>query len=489
MRRLKFFLPYWVITLGSSFPFGYNTGVINTPADLIKSFINTTLITRSVTCDEHCIDLIWSVCVTFFLLGGFFGGLIGGVLANKLGRKKSLLLLSVPTIVGSLLMMFSKMAQSFEMIIAGRFIIGIACGAHTVVGPMFLSEIAPVDFRGAAGTFNQLVIVSAILLSQVLGLPEVMGTTELWPYLLALCTVTSVIHVLFLVTCPESPTYLYIIKGDRRRSENALVYFRGQDCDVQAELELLKQETEYSSTHKSTVCDLLRIPYLRWGLIVALVPHIGQQFSGINGILYYFVSLFISNGLTKQVASYANLGTGVTILVGAFASIFIIDRKGRRPLLMFGISVCLFSLLLFTLSLIVKQMTEINKLTILSIVLTYTFLFGFSMSLGSIPWFIVSELFTQENRDAAVSIAAATNWLCNAIVALVFPQLVIYIGTYAFIPFICVLFAVLIFIGLYLPETKGKTPASIEAYFMRRCGFRGTEVHENPTFSDDITQL
>lgn len=99
-------------------------------------------------------------------------------------------------------------------------------------------------------------------------------------------------------------------------------------------------------------------------------------------ILYYFVSLFISNGLTKQVASYANLGTGVTILIGSLASIFIIDRKGRRPLLMFGISACLFSLLLFTLTLIIKQVTEINKLTILSIVLTYTFLFGFSVSLG-----------------------------------------------------------------------------------------------------------
>ncbi|VDO94899.1 unnamed protein product [Schistosoma mattheei] len=99
-------------------------------------------------------------------------------------------------------------------------------------------------------------------------------------------------------------------------------------------------------------------------------------------ILYYFVSLFISNGLTKQVASYANLGTGVTILIGSLASIFIIDRKGRRPLLIFGISACLFSLLLFTLTLIIKQMTGINKLTILSIVLTYTFLFGFSVSLG-----------------------------------------------------------------------------------------------------------
>ncbi|KAH8859733.1 Solute carrier family 2, facilitated glucose transporter member 3 isoform 3 [Schistosoma japonicum] len=484
MNLLKFSIPYVVITSGCSFPFGYQTGVINAPADLIKSFISATLGSRSVSCDEHCINLIWSLCVTFFLLGGFFGGLTGGILANKLGRKNSLFLLSIPTILGSLLMMFSKMAQSFEMIIAGRFIIGIACGAHTVIGPMYLSEIAPVSFRGAAGTLNQFVIVIGILLSQILGLPQVMGTAELWPYLLALCIIPSVIHIILLFTCPESPTYLYIVKGDRRRSENALLYFRGHDCDIHSELELLKNETEHSSRRKVNVCDLLRIPHLRWALIVAVVPHIGQQLSGINGILYYFVSLFISNGLTKEIASYANLGTGGTILIGTFVSLFIIDRQGRRPLLMFGILVCLLSLLLFTLTLIIKQVTGINEFTILSIVLTYTFLFGFSMSLGPIPWFLVSELFTQENRDTAVSIAAAINWLCNAIVALIFPQLTIYIGIYAFIPFVCVLLAVLIFIQLYLPETKGKTPAAVEAHFMHLYGFHETEVHENPIFTD-----
>ncbi|KAK4469240.1 hypothetical protein MN116_006812 [Schistosoma mekongi] len=484
MNRLKFCLPYLTITLGCSFPFGYHTGVINAPADLIKSFISTTTVARSTNCDERCIDLLWSLCVTLFLLGGFFGGMTGGILANKLGRKNSLFLLSIPTIVGSLLMMFSKMAQSFEMIFIGRFITGIACGAHTVIGPMYLSEIAPVSFRGVAGTLNQFVIVIGILLSQILGLPKVMGTAELWPYLLALCIISSVIHIILLFTCPESPAYLYIIKGDRRRSENALLYFRGHDCDIHSELELLKKETEHSSRRQANIIDLLKNPHLRWALIVALVLHIGQQLSGINGILYYFVSLFISNGLTKEIASYANLGTGGTILVGTFVSIFIIDRKGRRPLLMFGISVCLSSLLLFTLTLIIKQVTGINKLTILSIALTYTFLFGFSVSLGPIPWFLVSELFTQENRDAAVSIAAAINWLCNGFVALIFPQLVTYIGIYAFIPFVCVLLAVLIFVGLYLPETKGKTPAAVEAHFMRLYGFHGTEVHENPSFVD-----
>ncbi|CAH8525908.1 unnamed protein product [Heterobilharzia americana] len=488
MDRFKTFLPYCVITLGSSFPFGYQTGVINAPAELIKLFINSTFVARIKSCDKHCIDLIWSICVTSFLVGGFFGGFVGGILANKLGRKKSLFLLSIPTIIGSLLMLFSKLTNSFEMIIVGRFIIGIACGAHTVVGPMYLSEIAPVTLRGAAGTFNQFVIVCAILLSQVLGLPEIMGTSELWPYLLGLCTVSSVIHVAFLFTCPESPTYLYIVKGDRRRSENALISLRGHNCDVQAELEILKREIECSPTHKSNICDLLRIPYLRWSLIIALVPHIGQQFSGINGILYYFVSLFISNGLTEKAASYANLGTGATILIGALASLFIIDSKGRRPLLIFSVSVCLCSFSLFTLALIIKQATGINWLTVVSIGLTYTFLFGFSVGLGSIPWFLVSELFTQENRDAAVSIAVATNWMCNAVVALVFPQLILHIGIYAFMPFICALTVVLIFIIRYLPETKGRTPATIEAFFMRSYAQRARETHENHEYTDVTIQ-
>ncbi|CAH8840012.1 unnamed protein product [Trichobilharzia szidati] len=485
MTWLKSYLPYFAITLGSSFPFGYQSGVINAPAELIKNFINSTFMIRMMQCDKQCIDLIWSICVTFFVVGGFLGGFIGGILANKFGRKKSLLLLSIPTIIGSLLMLFSKASQSFEMIIAGRFIIGIACGAHTVVGPMYLSEIAPVSFRGAAGTLNQLVVVCAILLSQLLGLPEVMGTDELWPYLLALCIVSSIIHIMLLSTCPESPTYLYIVKGDRRRSENALVSLRGDDCDIQSELEILKREMECSLTRKANICDLLRVPYLRWSLITALIPHIGQQFSGINGILYYCVTLFMSNGLTEKQARYANLGTGFTILIGAFSSIFLIDRKGRRPLLISSISVCLASFSLFTLALIIKQATEVSWLTIVSIGLTYTFLFGFSIGLGSIPWFLVSELFIQENRDAAVTIAVATNWMCNTIVALVFPQLITHVGIYAFIPFIVVLIAVLIFIVRYLPETKGRTPDTIQAFFMHACSSRVIdEAYENPSFTD-----
>ncbi|VDQ03822.1 unnamed protein product [Trichobilharzia regenti] len=133
----------------------------------------------------------------------------------------------------------------------------------------------------------------------------------------------------------------------------------------------------------------------------------------------------MSNGLTEKQARYANLGTGFTILIGALSSIFIIDRKGRRPLLISSISVCLVSFSLFTLALIIKQATEVSWLTIVSIGLTYTFLFGFSIGLGSIPWFLVSELFIQENRDAAVTISVATNWMCNTIVALVFPQLIV----------------------------------------------------------------
>ncbi|VDQ04398.1 unnamed protein product [Trichobilharzia regenti] len=253
MTWLKSYLPYFAITLGSSFPFGYQSGVINAPAELIKNFINSTFINRMMQCDKQCINLIWSICVTFFVVGGFLGGFIGGIFANKFGRKKSLLLLSIPTIIGSLLMLFSKASQSFEMIIVGRFIVGIACGAHTVVGPMYLSEIAPVSFRGAAGTLNQLVVVCAILLSQVLGLPEVMGTDELWPYLLA------------------------------------LVSLRGDDCDIQCELEILKREMECSLTRRAKISDLLRVPYLRWSLITALIPHIGQQFSGINGVSISFL--------------------------------------------------------------------------------------------------------------------------------------------------------------------------------------------------------
>ncbi|CAH8503396.1 unnamed protein product [Heterobilharzia americana] len=359
----------------------------------------------------------------------------------------TLLILSVPTILGSVLITISAVVNSFEAIILGRFIVGISAGAYTVVAPTYLSEVAPPESRGAAGIVNQIVTVFAILLSQVLGLPQVM-ITLLKFYFRSLCP-ACLLHVICDKQAAKEGTFLIILLF----KFVALLVLRGRDYDTQMELDSLHQDLEFTGVHQLSMKDFFR------SLIC------DGQLSGINGVFYYSVLLFKNIGLTNNEASLVNLGVGATILLATIVSVFIVDRGGRRMLLLIGFSVCLFSLIVFTTLLVVQKYTQTSWLMYISILVLYLFVSGFAIGPGSIPWFLVAELFTQEHRDSAASVAVGVNWLCNIIVGLVFPQLLAVIDMYAFVPFVCVLTTVIVLIALYLPETKGFSPIYTESIF------------------------
>lgn len=185
--------------IGSAFQFGYNTGVINAPGEVIKRFINQTSYERNNLSRSDCVnttepnqacikestvELLWAFTVALFAVGGGIGGFCNGFVADYFGRKKGLLLNNVFGIAGALLMGLAKPFKSYEMIMIGRFIIGLNCGLNSGLCPMYINEISPVKIRGAIGVLFQLGATSSILLSQVLGLPDVLGTEELWSLLL-----------------------------------------------------------------------------------------------------------------------------------------------------------------------------------------------------------------------------------------------------------------------------------------------------------------
>ena len=146
--------------------------------------------------------------VNTFLIGGMIGGLSGGWLANKLGRKKGLLYSQLLSLSGAILSGCSNPAESYEMIIVGRLLIGLACGLFTGLVPLYVTEVAPVHIRGAMGIFNQLAVTSGIFMSMVLGLNGVMGSETNWPILISLTAVPSVLQTILLFALPESPRYV-----------------------------------------------------------------------------------------------------------------------------------------------------------------------------------------------------------------------------------------------------------------------------------------
>ncbi|CAL8099370.1 unnamed protein product [Calicophoron daubneyi] len=399
MMGCKLAFIFTAITLGTSFQFGYHTGVINQPLNLISDFIRDVTISRGGSQDDAYTTTMVSICVTTWLVGGMIGGIFGGFIANKFGRKRSIIYLSFPCLLGCLLMMTCKVAGSFEMLIVGRLFVGLACGAYTAVGPMYLAELAHPSSRGAAGVLNQLVTAGSLLFSQVLAMPIVMSTEQLWPILLGLSCIPCVISVVCLLFCPESPRYLFLIKNDPVSAQEVLLRLRGPSSDVQAELDGMSRESE-AVTRKARVLDLWHVPHLRLALVIAIVAQMGQQLSGINGIFYYSVKLFESNGLSPDQANYASIGTGGALFLITLVSIFIIDRTGRRVLLIGGLIVAFFCLIIFTGCMIGKTLGEVQWPAYVAIVVIYVFVCGFGIG-AEIYWhlFVCALYYHTRIRD------------------------------------------------------------------------------------------
>ncbi|TGZ57840.1 hypothetical protein CRM22_009814 [Opisthorchis felineus] len=204
------------------------------------------------------------------------------------------------------------------------------------------------------GVLNQVMIVFSVVVSQILGLPSIMNTDVLWPYFLGINVVPCVIGAICLFFRPESPRYLYLAKKDIASAASVLKSLRSGSKDIHQELDEFAKELGVTSG-KAGLLDILRVPHLRLALLIALAAHCGQQLSGMNGLLFYSVELFKSNGLSAAAANYATTGVGCVLLGVTIISVFVIDRVGRGVLLIRGLCVVLTCLLIFTLFMVFKE--------------------------------------------------------------------------------------------------------------------------------------
>ncbi|XP_021375505.1 solute carrier family 2, facilitated glucose transporter member 3-like [Mizuhopecten yessoensis] len=454
-------------TLGSSFVVGYNTGVLNEPAEVIQDFYNSTYYNRNGEyMSSSLLTLLWSFTVSIFAIGGMIGGLSGGYVANRFGRRGGLLRNNLLNLIASGLLISSKFAKSYEMLIAGRFVAGLCSGIDTAIVPLYLSETAPISLRGLAGTFNQLAICLGILISQIIGLGQFLSTPDLWHYLLGCTLVPMVFQLLTLPWCVESPSYLMINKGSENMAEQALVWLR-KDTDIYDEIGEMKTEMEKSKkAAKFHFTDLFKRQELLTPLVISLVLQLSQQFSGINAVIYYSTLIFESAGLSQLNAQYATLGTGAVNVLMTFVSAIIMDRVGRRTLHLVGLGGMLVFGTVLSLALIFQD--DASWLSYVSIAAVMAYIVSFATGPGSIPWFYVAELFAQGPRSAAVSLSVLTNWLANFTVGLSYPEIQKAITSYSFLPFVGMLVLFWLFTFFKVPETKGKTIEEIVSSFKSR---------------------
>ncbi|XP_026826530.1 glucose transporter type 1 isoform X9 [Ooceraea biroi] len=444
--------------------FGYNTGVINAPEVNIENFMKDVYKDRyGEDISDDSVKKLYSVAVSIFAIGGMVGGFSGGIIANRFGRKGGLLLNNVLGIVGGCLMGFTKLAESYEMLFFGRFIIGVNCGLNTSLVPMYISEIAPLNLRGGLGTVNQLAVTVGLLLSQVLGIEQILGTNEGWPILLGLAVIPAIIQLLLLPFCPESPRYLLITKQWEEESRKSLRRLRASN-QVEEDIEEMRAE-ERAQQAESTISmtELICSPTLRAPLIIGVVMQLSQQLSGINAVFYYSTNLFTSSGLTDESAKFATIGIGAIMVLMTLVSIPLMDRTGRRTLHLYGLGGMFIFSIFITISFLIKEM--IDWMSYLSVVSTLSFVVFFAVGPGSIPWMITAELFSQGPRPAAMSIAVLVNWMANFLVGIGFPSMKTSLENYTFLPFSAFLAIFWIFTYKKVPETKNKTFEEILALF------------------------
>ncbi|XP_065564356.1 solute carrier family 2, facilitated glucose transporter member 1-like [Artemia franciscana] len=464
--------------IGSGFQHGYNIGVVNAPGKLIQEWINYTDYFRSnstVVPTEATITWIWSVAVSVYCIGGMIGGSLTGFFAEKFGRKGGLIVNNIFALIGAILEGLSYSAKSYEMLIAGRIFIGINCGLNAGLAPMYLSEISPVNLRGAVGTMYQLILTISILISQILGMENIMGTGELWPYLLAFTAVPVLYQVPALMFCPESPKYILITKGREREAERALNWLRGTD---KVEEEMNEMRAESAAQKLTTVISLREMwtnPCLKSPLIIAVMMQLAQQFSGINAVMFFSTSIFEDAGLNTLTSQYATLGMGVMNVLMTFVSLVLVEKAGRKTLQLVGLSGMFVVVILLTVFLAVKDLAP--WIPYISIVLIIAFVVAFATGPGSIPWFLVSELFNQSARPLASSIAVTVNWTANFFVGIGFLPLAQLLGPYVFVIFAVILAFFVWFTWSRVPETKNKTIEEISAMF-RQCS-------DNPEASEE----
>ncbi|PVD35462.1 hypothetical protein C0Q70_02425 [Pomacea canaliculata] len=394
------------------------------------------------------------------------GGVTAGLWANRYGRRGALLRNNSTAVVAAALLGFAKMSKSYEMLIVGRFVSGINAGVNSGVGPLYLAEISPVSLRGLVGTLNQLAITLGVLVAEAIGLSIALGTDELWP----LCVGFTIIPVLFqlstLTCCPETPHHLMLTLNDDDEAEKALVWLRGTE-DIGEELEEIRVD-------KFSVADLFKNAELRWPLIISLMLQLSQQFSGINAVIYYSTSIFEEANLSEAASQYATVGVGLVNVIMTFFSALLMDKLGRRVLMITGLAgLFAFSSVLVTALVFQGSASWLSYVCIVAVVFYIIF---FATGPGAIPWFYVAELFAQGPRTAAVSISVLVNWFANFIVGVIFPELESSLGVYSFLPFVVMLLGFLIFTVAFVPETKGKRIEDITLLFKTSASNESSKV-------------
>ncbi|XP_048467657.1 solute carrier family 2, facilitated glucose transporter member 11-like, partial [Rhincodon typus] len=424
LHRRKFIFFIFAVGIGGSFQFGFNISAINPPSEHIKNFINETWIERHETpLQEYSLMLVWSFIVSVYPIGGLVGAQFAAALTLKYGRKKSLLCNDIVTIVAALIMGFSKMARSFEMIVVGRFLYGLNIGIGLVAHGLYLGEIAPKELRGAVCMTRAVFVAFGKWMGLVIGLRQILGNENTWHLLLAFSGLPALIQLVTLPWFPESPRYLLMERGDTALCVNALRRLWGPGDFTEEVEDMLAEQAQIQGTSKKSIVQLVRDKTIRCQVLTAVAVSTGMQLSGVNIIYFYASDVYHQLGISKENIPFVGIGSsGIEMLTSVMCG-FIIERAGRKVLLWKGYCFMAFWILLLIITLSLKE--RFSWIPYCSLVFIFAYILTFGMGPGTVSGVLPLELFTQPNRCIALVAANSLQWLSLFVLGLVFPFIIV----------------------------------------------------------------
>jgi SP family galactose:H+ symporter-like MFS transporter len=416
--------------------FGFDTGVISGAILFIKGEFGLTPFAEELL-------------VSAALVGAVFGSILSGRLTDLIGRRRAILITAGIFAVGSIL---CALATSIAVLIVGRIAIGLAIGVASYTAPLYISEMAPPKLRGGLVTLNQLAITVGILLAYVVD--AAFASSENWRVMFAFGVIPAVALELGIAVLPESPRWL-LLHDHKQQALEVLSRIRKTN-EITAEVADILEHTE--SGH-GKLADLLS-PVVRRVLFCGVALAIIQQITGINTVIYYAPTIFQQAGFhSAEGAIIATAGVGLVNVLMTVISIPLLDRVGRRPLLLASLGGMSLSLAALGLGFAVGG-AALKWIGVLSLVV---YIASFAIGLGPVFWLLISEIFPLRIRGQAASVATMVNWLSNFLVSLTFLSLLNGLGSVSTF----LLYAVLSLAGLwfcfrFVPETKGVPLERIE---------------------------
>jgi SP family galactose:H+ symporter-like MFS transporter len=420
--------------------FGYDTGVISgAELFLVKAF--------------HLTPSTEEIAVSAVLIGTVLGAAVGGRIADRLGRRMALLVMAVIFGVGGIL---TALSQTLEVFVACRILVGVAVGAASVAAPMYAAELAPPAIRGRMVFLFQLAVTIGIAVSYWTDLAfshAGMG----WRPMFAAAVVPALILGGGMMFLSDTPRWL----GSKGRWDEAAAVMRRVAGD-DAERQLNEVRDEIEAEKGASIRELFR-PGLRLALLTGVGLGILQQLVGINTIIYYAPTIFQYAGFqSTNAAILATSVVGVVNVLATLLAVFLVDKVGRRPLILFGLVGITVSLIATGLLFAVGP----SHAGVLLLACLLVYIVSFAVGMGPVFWLLSSEIFPTRLRGLGAGLSAVGNWGANLVVSITFLSLIHGAGKpvtfWIYAAFGVVAF---LFLSAFVPETKGRRLEEIEAYW------------------------